>query len=537
MPSIPPYLIFFTFVLVVIPSIGTIILRLALYQHLLSLEESVRRLIDRKSPGEQKKILEEIKYRFKLASKELEQVNTAALVDQIYSREKVWLFTCEQIDYFCRILPNLLLSFGLLGTFLGITINLSALSQTINQTNASNINELVAQLQKPLEGMSIAFTTSLIGLVFSAILTLFNWLKNTTFVKYRLLSSLEDYLDNVYQPEVQGDTRLDKIVNRMVKQQDEFLTRFGTTVRDAVEQSIGKVAEQISQGNQETVKLAKQVYESFYHAAGTISKAADEFKQTIAELNEKSQIFKQSAEIFEKSKFPQKLSAATADLSRTQSKFSASAASLADTVTSFATVLQEVQVCNQELIRLGGDIKNLTQTSLEVFALNKSNQSNLEKIIPQIKQGVNGFSQAINQLDKLEQRIIDKADSLNVVEVSLKELINSINQYTGKVNLSLADVSNKMDGNSQNLQNVANNIEVLANQISMKLESLIIEMQSIHTDNSKLIQEYHKFGETLAKGIKKVTNINYQDANSSSQDKNVINMKDEEAFLKAFPAE
>ncbi|MBC1258899.1 hypothetical protein GNE54_26145, partial [Trichormus variabilis V5] len=158
----------------VIPSVITIFLRFKLYQHLVSLEEKVRRLINRQSRGQQPKILEELESRFQQASNNLDQVNTVALIDQVYSREKINGFTCEQIDYWCRILPNLLLAFGLLGTFFGITSNLAEISQTINQNNSNNVNDLVSALNKPLEGMSIAFVTSLTGLLFSSILTVFN---------------------------------------------------------------------------------------------------------------------------------------------------------------------------------------------------------------------------------------------------------------------------------------------------------------------------------------------------------------------------
>ncbi|MFM6099759.1 MAG: hypothetical protein ACKPCG_16715, partial [Dolichospermum sp.] len=277
MLQIPLYLILITVFLVVIPSLSTIVIRIYLYRYLIGLTDKVQRLIKTGIRGVQPKIIQTLEDRFEQASKQLEQVNTGALIDQIYSQETIKGFTCEQIDYLCRILPNLLLAFGLLGTFLGITINLSTLSQTINQTNASDINNLVSELQKPLEGMSIAFTTSLTGLFFSALLTIVNFLFNSGFAKYRLISSLEDYLDNVYFPEVQGDTRLDKIVNKMVSQQDEFLTNFGETVRKAVEQSMGKVAKQIADGNKETTDLARQVYEKFTDAAGTISRAANEF--------------------------------------------------------------------------------------------------------------------------------------------------------------------------------------------------------------------------------------------------------------------
>ncbi|MFN7658464.1 MAG: hypothetical protein ACK5P3_10025 [Dolichospermum sp.] len=159
-----------------------------------------------------------------------------------------------------------------------------------------------------MEGMSIAFTTSLTGLFFSALVTIVNFIFNSGLAKYRLISSLEDYLDNVYFPKVQGDTRLDKIVNRMVSQQDEFLTNFGKIVREAVEQSMGKVAKQIADGNKETTDLARQVYEKFTVSAGTISSAANEFKSSMSALNTTSQIFKQSAETFNQSQFPLKLS-------------------------------------------------------------------------------------------------------------------------------------------------------------------------------------------------------------------------------------
>ncbi|MFM5945806.1 MAG: hypothetical protein ACKO87_16240, partial [Dolichospermum sp.] len=220
MLQIPLYLILITVFLVVIPSLSTIVIRIYLYRYLIGLTDKVQRLIKTGIRGVQPKIIQTLEDRFEQASKQLEQVNTGALIDQIYSQETIKGFTCEQIDYLCRILPNLLLAFGLLGTFLGITINLSTLSQTINQTNASDINNLVSELQKPLEGMSIAFTTSLTGLFFSALLTIVNFIFNSGLAKYRLISSLEDYLDNVYFPEVQGDTRLDKIVNKMVSQQD-----------------------------------------------------------------------------------------------------------------------------------------------------------------------------------------------------------------------------------------------------------------------------------------------------------------------------
>lgn len=484
MPAIPLYLIVITLFLVVIPSVITIVIRIYLYRYLIDLTNKVQRLIKTGIRGVQPKIIQTLEDRFEQASKQLEQVNTAALIDQIYSQETIKGFTCEQIDYLCRILPNLLLAFGLLGTFLGITINLSTLSQTINQANASDVSNLVTELKKPLEGMSIAFTTSLTGLFFSALVTVFNFIFNSGLAKYRLISSLEDYLDNVYFPEVQGDTRLDKIVNKMVSQQDEFLTNFGKTVREAVEQSMGNVAKQIADGNKETTDLARQVYEKFTDAAGTISRAANEFKSSMSALNTTSQIFKQSAETFNQSQFPLKLSLATVDLSNTQQKFSESATSLAATTEVIKTVLTEVQNCSQTLIKLAEEIKDTNKTSVKVLDLHKNNQNLLSEIIPQLQQGANSYEKAVSKLDDLDQRVRDKVNSFDKLITTIEQLLENVKTYTNNVNTAISIASNQTDANSQKL------------------------MKLLENNNYQLIAEYQNVSNTLIQGIDRQTNIN-----------------------------
>lgn len=526
----------------------------------MNLSNKIQKLIKQQAAGKKLKIIETLEERFKQASKQVEQVNTTALIDQVYSQEKIKGFTCEQIDYLCRILPNLLLAFGLLGTFLGITINLSTLSQTINQTNASDISNLVTELNKPLEGMSIAFTTSLTGLLFSALLTVVNFIFNSGLAKYRLLSSLEDYLDNIYLPEVQGDTRLDKIVNRMVSQQDEFLTNFGKTVREAVEESMGKVAQQIVDGNKQTMDLARQVYEKFDAAAGTISGAADEFKYSInnwqdsmMEMKQTSQVFKDASDNFNQSDFPLKLSLAAVDLSNTQQKFSESAASLAETTDLILNLLGQMESLSNNLISVGEDIKGVNQTSVEVLGLHQNNQIQLSEIIPQLQQGANTLSEAINKLDQLEVKISDKADSLSHVDVSLNQLLEFMKHHTEQMNLGFdnlvdrfisnfsqeqialnqlldsvkynteqmnlafdklgdrinSNISQNLDHNQQQFQTLINNFEGYTNQFSLKLETIKVDIINLlDKNNLQSTTEYQKMNNMIIKGINTQTNIN-----------------------------
>ncbi|MFM7790525.1 MAG: methyl-accepting chemotaxis protein, partial [Microcystis panniformis] len=159
--------------------------------------------------------------------------------------------SCEKWDYFVRVLPNLLLAFGLLGTFFGITLNLTGISTLIDINNV-DVQSLGEKLKTPLESMGIAFITSLIGLACSSLLTVINLIFNTNLAKVNLISSLEDYLDNILQPTVEGNSRLDKAVNRMVEKQETFLNNFHKEVKIVLESSLGKVAKEIADGNQET---------------------------------------------------------------------------------------------------------------------------------------------------------------------------------------------------------------------------------------------------------------------------------------------
>ncbi|MCE2663655.1 MAG: methyl-accepting chemotaxis protein, partial [Microcystis sp. 53602_E8] len=197
--------------------------------------------------------------------------------------------------------------------------------------------------------MGIAFITSLIGLACSSLLTVINLIFNTNLAKVNLISSLEDYLDNILQPTVEGNSRLDKAVNRMVDKQQAFLTNFHTEVTRVLESSLGKVAKEIADGNQETAKLVTQVCERLTETAGTLSTGATTFQSSAFELNEQVPIitqanreftkssqelknsvllFKQASELIEKSNFSGNIERFTASLAETQGRFSQSTAIL-----------------------------------------------------------------------------------------------------------------------------------------------------------------------------------------------------------------
>ena len=285
----PPSLILLTVILVILPTIFSVLLRHALYGYLIGSANKVSRLLTYESRGKQPQIVENLEARFKQASQKLEQVNTMALIDGLYSQEKLKFcnisLRCEQWDYFCQTLPNLLLAFGLLGTFIGISSNLYNLSQTINQS-AVDVDNLVSQLQVPLQNMGIAFSTSLIAIACSSILISVNLRCNTNFAKSLLISSLEDYLDNIFKIYVQGDTRLDKAVDRMVKQQEEFLNRFHEKVGQVLQTTIGDAANKMVTANQSFQNNVDSMVNRFNNISSSMAASTDSFQNSAYSLKQ-----------------------------------------------------------------------------------------------------------------------------------------------------------------------------------------------------------------------------------------------------------
>ncbi len=491
LPSELPILIGLSVILVVIPATLTISIRVSLHQHLKDLNKKIRRLLTYNSSGEKSQIVQDLEKRFKQASDQLENVNTGALIDEIYSQETfsfLWFkLQCEQWDYFSRLLPNLLLAFGLVGTFAGITFNLYNMSRTLGQTSLET-SQLINQLQPYLQGMGIAFITSLIALVFSSLLTIINLIYNTSVAKYEFLSSLEDYLDNIYKPDVQGDTRLDKAVEKMVKKQEEFLTRFHERVGKVLEDTFGKAADRLVEEHAESNRLARQVYENFRDAAGTISSSAHIFRDASLVMGSQTVILKEttgqmqkclerivhfsntiqkSAEIIERSKFSEKLEQTTTNLQETTSSLAETQTTFSNSVTSLVTNIEQV----------AEDYRKSIEISKQVHSQLYDYSTHLEEASTNLKEGSKVFLKAseairpddlITQLASLNQNataiipigqgIEDYQDTIKLLSEVMIKNIEVTQKLNSKIESVGEDLIKSRNALEQNIYNVGQEI-------------------------------------------------------------------------------
>jgi exonuclease VII small subunit len=392
-----------TLFLVILPAIAVFLLRLSLHKKLQEINNRISRLlVGGKEEGIQPEIVKRLRTRYQNASQKLEHVNTLALIDSIYKDEQLrfssFKIQFDRADAITRALPNLLIAFGLIGTFLGITSNLTNISEIVTGFSDSNqnISGLVQKLQSPLQDMGIAFSSSLFGLFFGSILTIANTILNTSIAKNQLISSLEDYLDNIYKPTVEGNTRLDTAIDRMVKQQQEFLTRFHENVGAALERSFGKAANQIAEECGRINQIAENVYTNFSNAAGTISTGATRFQQAANSLESQTknladylyefksgvETFRVSAERLEKNNIVQNLDRVLAELNTSQQAFTNSTHTLENS-------LEGITSSNQTAAELAEKVYQSLHTSI----------SSMDNASTTIERSANTFSIAVTSME------------------------------------------------------------------------------------------------------------------------------------------
>lgn len=340
---LPTYLILLTGLLIILPTLVGIFARLSLYQHLNSASKQIRYLLEGRSIEQKPIAIARIEQRFSTFVSSLEEVNTSAIVSGVYSQEKCRILgipvACEAIAYFTRVLPNLLLSFGLLGTFLGITINLTNLSGTITQTDITDVGNLLNALDQPLQGMGIAFTTSLIAIACSALLTVLNLVWNTNLAKGKLLNFLEDYADHFCLPALGLANPLETVIERFNDSCDRMISDLGFSIETAVTNAFSKV-----------------------------EKSADSFVQ--------------AAETLDQSRFPQQLADATNNLAIAQNNFSQSSLVLQRSTQSFEHSLDNVNKAIRYVASIKQDLDRLKQ---QQNSLNVSEQAELRQIQQQIE--------------------------------------------------------------------------------------------------------------------------------------------------------
>ena len=148
-----------------------------------------------------------------------QNVNTPAIITDVISSRLGGLLLCER---FLNNAVSLFVTLGLFGTFLGLSMSVSSLTELIGFSNTSEwlsvLDSVGEGLMSALSGMGVAFYTSLAGAGASILLTILRTILAPQAARERLETRLELWLDNEIAPTIITEVAVDDadLVRRMV---------------------------------------------------------------------------------------------------------------------------------------------------------------------------------------------------------------------------------------------------------------------------------------------------------------------------------
>ncbi|AFZ47452.1 hypothetical protein Cyast_1489 [Cyanobacterium stanieri PCC 7202] len=505
--TLPLYLWVSIVIFIIIPAILTLGLRIKLHNHLVNLKKNTNDLYATIRMEKETPFNKHLREKFERLNNKLENVNTIALIDGLFY-EQTFIFLgkkvrCDQAEYITKVLPNLLLGFGLLGTFIGITLNLGSIYDVIGGNSGQDINNLLDQLQIPLESMSIAFVSSLSALFFSSLLIVVNIFWNVSLEKRALINNLENYFDNHHQLSQQGETRLDKAVNRMVKQQEDFLLRFHENVGQVLERTFKQATDQLIEQNKRSHELSVDVYQNLLGSSSTLNNGANIFKESTDKMDTLLQKFtdsinalelsatkiQDSAIKIENSKFADNLGDLTHSLLNVQEKFNQSTINIADNVQEFVFQNKLTQNLNENIyLELGILVEQLGKTLTGFTNLTDGiKDENLSIILREITDTLVSSKEQFIELNQL-----------------LETKINLIDNTINKLPESLSDISSLNDNLAQFLQ--------LDQKITQEIRKLESYLDSWQVKNKEILNHYPSSSnnEISSSNLENIQEINYK---------------------------
>ena len=126
----------------------------------------------------------------------IKEINTIAIIEKNMSTYSNKTNIGER---FILRSSGLMIILGLVGTFFGLTLSISELVGLLSNTNEAllgDVNTITGGLLSSINGMSVAFVTSLFGITSSILVNVLTIVVGTVETKEHYMSVIEEFLDN-----------------------------------------------------------------------------------------------------------------------------------------------------------------------------------------------------------------------------------------------------------------------------------------------------------------------------------------------------
>ena len=165
-------------------------------------------------------------------------VNTPAIIADVVGRRLSGLLLCER---YLNNAVSLFVTLGLFGTFLGLSMSVSSLTELISLSNTSEwlsvMDSVGGGLLSALSGMGVAFYTSLVGAGCPILLTILRTILSPQAAREKLETRLELWLDTEIAPTLSTEAVKDdaEILGRLIDALNASVGEFRSAMRSSAE--------------------------------------------------------------------------------------------------------------------------------------------------------------------------------------------------------------------------------------------------------------------------------------------------------------
>ncbi|MCQ2557936.1 MAG: MotA/TolQ/ExbB proton channel family protein [Oscillospiraceae bacterium] len=187
-----------------------------------------------------------------------QDVNTPAIVSDAVGAKLGGLIFCER---FLNNAVSLFVTLGLFGTFLGLSLSVSNLTELISYSNTSEwlsvLDSVGGGLISALSGMGVAFYTSLVGAGCSILLTILRAVFSPQAEREKLETKLELWLDHTVAPEF--TTRAAKDDASLVHQMIDGMNAAAESMKQTMADAAAAMSKTMDEGRGHLVAFNKTV--------------------------------------------------------------------------------------------------------------------------------------------------------------------------------------------------------------------------------------------------------------------------------------
>ena len=166
------------------------------------------------------------------------EINTPGIITEAMGTKLSGLLLQER---FLNNAVSLFVTLGLFGTFLGLSMSVSSLTELIGLSNTTEwmsvMDSVGGGLLSALSGMGVAFYTSLFGAGCSILLTILRTILSPQAARERLETRLELWLDMEIAPTLTTEATKDDadLVNRLIDTLNSSVSEIRTALRSSAE--------------------------------------------------------------------------------------------------------------------------------------------------------------------------------------------------------------------------------------------------------------------------------------------------------------